>query len=329
MTFTNHFDTEKASQDLNNRYNLDFAHILIKNGYKIYLFGGSLRDMVMGKEWKDADLRAWVALPPEERDLQTEKLLVEAGVHINSKSAFNPTFTVFRFVPPNSTSTLGIDFSVVSEQWLVGPDFTINGLYFDIDTGELIDMYNSISDIEHKIIRTAKEPNKQFTEEPYMIFRAVKCACQFGFNLEEKTFEAMKGLSDITTGVLDLIVNKTVPGLTEWFLSNLFTGLKYNPFLYEKLWNETGLMKVFLTYIANKFGYEIIPEKLNATVFEESKKYNYEEAISLFLSAVALTLDTENPEETFNRITALFSITEEKQYQDFLIDNVKIFYRKN
>lgn len=44
-----HFDPEKANEELRERYNIHFVDLLIKYGFKTYLFGGSLRDMVLGK----------------------------------------------------------------------------------------------------------------------------------------------------------------------------------------------------------------------------------------------------------------------------------------
>lgn len=319
----NHFDLNRAYGELKDRYNLHFVDILLKNNFKVYLFGGSLRDMVMGREWKDADIRAWINLPQKDRDEKTETLLKEIGEEIKSISKFNDTFTVFRFLPKHSQSSMSIDLSVVSDQWLVGPDFTINGLYFDLESKELIDQYDAVKDIENKIIKTAKESKQQFTDEPYMIFRAVKAACQFNFQIEANTFQAMKELSGTTEGVLQLVADNTVPGLTEWFLGNLFAGLKYNPVLWEKLWKEVGVMNVFIHFIEKRLALSSTREI--EQIFDQNKKYTWEEAINTFISATA-SMFNGNPSENFKKIIDLFSITKEKQYQDFMIDNLKITF---
>lgn len=323
MSHTNHFNAEDAYKSLTDKYDLTFVHELIKSGFKVYLFGGSLRDMVMGRNWKDADLRAWIPLPPAERDTQAERVLVQAGVVINSKIPFGDGFTVFRFVPPQSNSTVGVDLSVVSEQWTVGPDFTINGLYFDLDTKELIDHHHAIEDIEKKVIRTAQPPLVQFTHEPYMIHRTVKSACQFGFAIDSETLSAMKELSHLTQGSLATIADQTMPGMTEWFLGNMFTGLKYNPFTYESLWNTTGLTKVLLDFCVERL--VLSPcDQHEVRVFESSSSYGYEQALSMWLSAVARTLSPEKSAEIFSQICTLLSITAPKKYQDFTIDVSKV-----
>ncbi len=325
MTHDSLFNAQDAYSSLTDKYDLTFVHELIKSGFKVYLFGGSLRDMVMGRNWKDADLRAWIPLPPTERDAQAERVLLQAGVVINSKIPFGDAFTVFRFIPPHSSSTVGVDLSVVSEQWTVGPDFTINGLYFDLDTKELIDHHHAVEDIEKKVIRTAQPPLVQFKNEPYMIHRTVKSACQFGFTIDPETLSAMKELSPLTQGSLATIADQTMPGMTEWFLGNMFTGLKYNPSTYESLWNTTGLTKVMLDFCVERLGMQSCVQS-EVRVFDTSSSYGYELALSMWLSAVARTISSEKSAEVFAQICTLFSITEPKKYQDFTIDVSQISY---
>ena len=325
MTKTNYFDAKETSSELRRRYNLHFIDVLAKNGARCYLFGGALRDIVMGKDWKDADIRVWMPLSPEERDRKVEALLKEANIDVKSVTPFGPAFTVFRFLPPDSSSSVGIDLSVVSEQWLVGPDFTINGLYFDIETEELIDQFKAVESIQDKIIKSARPPLEQFKDEPYMLFRAVKSACQFGFEIEKDTLQAMKDFSGMTEGVLTMTAEKTMPAFTEWLLGNMWRGLKYDPRRFESLWRSSGFLTVFRNFLAKRLSLpaddKIIPE-----IFLSSKKYGYEEAISLFLSAVARSLDEENAKDIFEKTIEMLSITGKKNYEDFLIEDSSIHY---
>jgi len=218
-----------------------------------------------------------------------------------------------------------IDFTVVTEQWGVDPDFGMNGLYFDLKTRELVDRYNSLHDIENKIIRTIKDPFVQFKDEPQMMFRAIKAACQFDFTIEENTLAAMKKLSGLTENVMGLVVNNTFEGLTEWFVNNIFRGLKYNPALFEKLWKETGIMKVFVKFISNRL--EIKSESKEVSqIFKEKEKYEYEEALSMFFGHVTKSIDPENSQELFEKTVKLFRLTETSKYGDFVIDTQKIIY---
>lgn len=320
------FDPEKASLELRERYNISFVDLFIKNGFTTYLFGGSLRDMVLGKDWKDADIRAWLPLPPKERDEMAEQLLKQAGIEIKSKIIFNDTFTIYRFLPEGSKANGVIDFTVVTGQWVVDPDFGMNGLYFDIGKKELIDKYNSLDDIEKKIIRTIKDPFIQFKDEPQMIFRAVKAACQFGFDIEENTFKAMKELSLLTEGTMGAVADDIFPGLTEWFIGNIFRGLKYDPQKFEKIWKETGIMATFINFIANRL--LVIPKARVETepIFKEAQKYGYEESISLLFSYAAREIDKDNPELIFNNSVDIFYLRKQSKYGDFVVDIPQINY---
>jgi tRNA nucleotidyltransferase/poly(A) polymerase len=326
MAFVNKFNAEEAQQELHKRYNLHFVDVLIKNGAKVYLFGGALRDMVMGKDWKDADIRVWIPLPPKERDAKAEALLKEANIKIKSITPFGEDFTVFRFLPEGSASNVGIDLSVVSDQWRIGPDFTINGLYFDLETSELIDQFNAVEHIENKVLRTAKEPMMQFTEEPYMIFRAVKAACQFDLAIDEETYAAMKELAPATEKTLGLVADNAMPAFTEWFLGNIFRGLNYDPQMFLRLWNDTGLTNILMEFIAARLRLSAGSRVFSLVVFEEGKKCGFEETINIFLSSIARELDPEHPNEIFGKIIRLLLITAPKKYDDFVIDNQKIHY---
>lgn len=274
-----HFNAERAHKELKERYNIHFVDLFIQNGFTVYLFGGSLRDMVLGREWKDADIRAWIPLPPKIRDEKTKKILSEAGIKIKTKIILNDSFTIYRFLPDNSPAGGVIDFTVVSDQWAVGPDFSINGLYFDLEKKELIDRRNALSDIAKKIIRTDKNPMVQFADEPHMIFRAIKCACQFGFSIEKETLAAMKEKKSLTEGTLAVVADNTFPGMTEWFIGNIFRGLTYNLTLFLRLWNEVGLTRIFIDFICKRIKMNPISHNIKESLFRKDKKYNYEDAI--------------------------------------------------
>lgn len=325
MTFVNHWNAEQAKSELARRYNLHFVDLLVESGAKVYLFGGALRDMVMGKDWKDADIRVWIPLPQMERDKKVEEILARAGEDIKAKVVF-PTFTVYRFLPKGSVSEVGVDVSVVSDQWLVGPDFTINGLYFDIATSELIDPHGAIADIEQGLIRTALSPQVQFADEPHMLFRAVKAASQFSFSIEEKTLEAMKSLSPSAEGVFALVADNTMEGMTEWFLGNIFRGLKYSPTQFEQIWNETGLTDACVSFVCKRLGLDHQRKESREAIFKSGTYYTYEEAVSMWLSLIARASDNQNAEKNFSDIVTLLRINEPKKHEDFIIDTSKVVY---
>ena len=72
-------------------------------------------------------------------------------------------------------------------------DFTVNTIYRNISTGEVLDLNGkSFSDIEEKIIRTCGDPDIIFSEDPLRILRAIRFKTRLGFTIEDNTFEGMK-----------------------------------------------------------------------------------------------------------------------------------------
>jgi poly(A) polymerase len=72
-------------------------------------------------------------------------------------------------------------------------DFTVNAIYRNISTGEILDLNGkSFSDIGKKIIRTCGDPDIIFSEDPLRILRAIRFRTRLGFTIENKTFEGMK-----------------------------------------------------------------------------------------------------------------------------------------
>src|SRR5690606_2483558 len=70
-------------------------------------------------------------------------------------------------------------------------DFTVNGLFYDVVLGKVLDYVGGRADLERRLLRTIGDPDVRIQEDPVRLLRAVRFAAKLGFEIEEKTWEAL------------------------------------------------------------------------------------------------------------------------------------------
>lgn len=179
------------------------ANAAEKLGVETYLIGGFVRDKILDRETKDADI-----------------VCVGDGIELAKETArqFNPApqvdyFKNFGTAHIKVTNDFDIEFvgarkesyqfdsrkpevepgTIVDDQ--NRRDFTINALAISLnkkDYGKLIDPFNGMKDLGDKIIRTPLEPAETFSDDPLRMMRAIRFATQLNFIIEEKTWQGIK-----------------------------------------------------------------------------------------------------------------------------------------
>lgn len=219
--------------------------IFRKNGFKAYLVGGAVRDMILGKKGHDYDL-ATNATPKQVMGIF--KKVIPTGIA-------HGTVTIHIFGMQIETTTFrteadytdgrhpdSIKFATTIEEDLSRRDFTMNAIAADLESGELTDPFDGQKDIRNKIIRTVGEPQERFAEDGLRPVRAVRFSGQLGFSIEEKTLAALS-----EPEVLKKTASISVERFRDEFCKML---LCERPSDSLKLLEKTGILNIFIPEFA-------------------------------------------------------------------------------
>ena len=203
---------------------LKVLYRLAKAGHVAYLVGGSVRDLLLGRQPKDFDVGT-DARPNEIRRLFRNCFLIGRRfrlAHIVFGRKVIETST-FRRQPDTVESENGLyqtedNTFGTPEEDAKRRDFTVNGLFYDIKTFSVIDYVGGLKDLEKRLLRCIGDPNIRFREDPVRMMRAVKFASRLGFTVDRASSKAiLKHHADI--------LNASAPRLCEEILPPLYVRL--------------------------------------------------------------------------------------------------------
>lgn len=173
---------------------LESARVLKDAGHTVYFAGGAVRDQLLGKEPKDYDL-ATSARPDEVQALFEKSDAVGEHFGVIIVKGHHEMIEVATFRTDGSYQDgrrpESVEFST-PEQDAERRDFTINGLFQDPFTEEIIDHVFGRADLEAKILRAIGDPEKRFQEDALRLLRAIRFAVSTGFQIEENTWAAIQ-----------------------------------------------------------------------------------------------------------------------------------------
>ncbi|MDJ0651460.1 MAG: polynucleotide adenylyltransferase PcnB [Simkaniaceae bacterium] len=156
--------------------------------YTAYLVGGSVRDLLLGKKPKDFDIST-SAKPEDIKRLFPSAILIGkrfrlAHVRFGRKVIEVSTFRSGDI--ENEELITKDNIWGTPEEDALRRDFTINALFYDSDTQEIIDYVEGYPDIEKKILRAIGLPYPRFKQDPVRMIRCLKFQARFGLEVEEE-----------------------------------------------------------------------------------------------------------------------------------------------
>ncbi|MCX5725675.1 MAG: CCA tRNA nucleotidyltransferase [Candidatus Saganbacteria bacterium] len=228
---------------------IKIALTLKNNGFRCYVVGGGIRDLLMGLSPLEFDLTT-DATPDKVTALFAR--VIPTGIDFGTVTVHLPDgdfeVTTFRSDerytdgrrPDKVTYTKSI------EEDLSRRDFTINAIAYDPLTKELIDKFGGRSDIKKKLIRTVGNPAERFNEDGLRPFRACRFAAKLEFDIEEKTFGAIPGALDRAKMVSPERIREEIMKML----------LAKKPSIGIDLMRRSGLLKIMIPELEEGFGVE-------------------------------------------------------------------------
>jgi poly(A) polymerase len=262
-------------------------------GFKLALVGGPVRDAILGRLGNDLDFTT-NAKPAESKKILASwadtvwEIGAEFGTIAARKGDIEVEVTTYRSESYEVDSRKpDVQFGENIEGDLKRRDFTINAMALELTTQPptFIDLFNGITDLQNKMIKTPGKAEDSFSDDPLRMMRAARFMSQLNFAVDDSVITAIKKMADR----LSII---SAERIRDEFVKTLMSP---NPRMGITLLVETGL--------ADKFLPEIPKLKLEIDEHHHHKDV-YEHTLTVLEQAIALEDRLEGPNLTL-RLAAL------------------------
>lgn len=181
---------------------LDFYRLFDDAGQKLFVVGGAVRDFVMKKKPNDFDL-VTDALPETVMEILKNFRTDLQGVNFGVVRVFTQDepggyeIASYRKDISKGRDTKGNDQKVEIGKHITikddvrRRDLTMNALFYNIKTGEIIDVVGGLDDIKNKVVRAVGNPVRRFEEDRLRIIRAIRFAATTGSDIDKETAKAI------------------------------------------------------------------------------------------------------------------------------------------
>jgi len=178
-------------------------------GFKAFVVGGAVRDLLLDKQPKDFDV-ATDATPEEVRRVFRRARIIGRRfklVHVMFGEETVEVSTFRRAIDAEDAETddhgriLRDNEFGDQQQDAARRDFTANALFFDPTTQEIFDYHNGYADIRANILRMIGDPEVRYREDPVRMLRAVRLSAKLGMKLDPATAAPISKMKDLLSNV--------------------------------------------------------------------------------------------------------------------------------
>lgn len=215
---------------------------------KTYLVGGAVRDSLLGQQAGDRD---WVVVGATQAQMEAQGFkAVGKDFPVFLHPLTGEEYALARTERKSGRGYRGFvvdaDPSVTLEEDLQRRDFTINAIARDEETGQLVDPWGGVRDIEQRVLRHV---GPAFVEDPLRVLRAARFMARFaplGFTLAPETAELMREMA--ASGELDALVPERI-----WQELRRSLTMK-QPSAFLRCLHDTGALAVILPEVDALYG---------------------------------------------------------------------------
>jgi poly(A) polymerase len=280
---------------------IDIVRRLQNAGHSTYLVGGCVRDLLVGLHPKDYDI-ATKASPSEIRRIIKGSYIIGRRFQLVLVKRGNQQFEVATFrrnALPEEKNDNESKHPVSADNYFGTPeedakrrDFTINALFYDPITKELIDFVDGSKDIDSGQIRMIGDPSTRIKEDPIRILRAVRFAHKLKFSIESELRKSIQEHSN-------LICNSVLPRKREEYLKLLRLNDPSLAFL--ELYDLNVLQNTLPTLAAvlnnNQQNEQVLLYLKRAHEIIDDPSSPIQAILPIYMAVASLT---QNPEELLN-----------------------------
>jgi poly(A) polymerase len=184
---------------------------LQERGFKAFVVGGAVRDLLLGRDPKDFDV-ATDATPEEVRTAFRRSRIIGRRFQIVHCLCGPETVEVSTFRGPAVEADEAVHRDAhgrllrdnvwgTQEEDALRRDFTVNALFYDPTTQEIVDYCGGWVDLQKKRLRIIGDPERRYREDPVRMLRAARLAAKLGLAIEPATRKPIKPLADLSQNV--------------------------------------------------------------------------------------------------------------------------------
>ncbi len=178
--------------------------VLREAGFSGYVVGGAVRDLLLGIVPKDFDI-ATDARPEQVKPLFRRALIIGRRFRLVHVMMGPETVEVSTFRSADPDTSEKDEHGRVLRDNVFGSqdedarrrDFTVNALYFDPATEEVVDFHGGLADLKKRVLRVIGDPETRYREDPIRMLRAVRLGAKLGLTLDPATREPIAEMAPL------------------------------------------------------------------------------------------------------------------------------------